>query len=393
MLPALEVAFLKKSMLRVLCSGRFFDEIPGGMQTHAVNLMRSLAGEVEFTHAVTSRDSKGGRFTFPPGITVSRAPSWNVDGSLAVSPQLVREYRSLHYSRPFDLIHLHFPDPMAHLASMALPAKIPRIVTWHADITRHKLLLPFYRPWLAKSLDSAAAIVVPTPAHVASSKILNSPKYRAKTQVIPFGFDLGAFAAPHPAVEGLKRKYPGQILFALGRHVAYKGFDVLIRALQELPPSVRLILGGEGPLTPDLRGLAAVLGLESRVHFPGFVPEAELPSFYQACDVFCLPSVTPAEAFGIVQVEAMAAGKPVVCSRLGNGVDYVNQHEVTGLTVPPNDPAALAQAIHRLLADPALREKYGRQARVRALREFALEGMRGKTFALYRKFAPASTKR
>jgi rhamnosyl/mannosyltransferase len=129
--------------------------------------------------------------------------------------------------------------------------------------------------------------------------------------------------------------------------------------------------------------LAARLGLESRVHFPGFVPQAELPALYQACDIFCLPSVTQAEAFGIVQVEAMAASKPVVGSRLGNGVEYVNQNGVTGVTVPPNDPTAFAKALNGLLKNRGLREKYGQQAKTRAFAEFSQDPMRDKTHDLY----------
>ena len=157
--------------------------------------------------------------------------------------------------------------------------------------------------------------------------------------------------------------------------------------MRELPVGVQLLLGG--PLTPDLRGLVGEMGLQDRVHFLGFVSDEVLSAYYQACDVFCLPSVTTAEAFGIVQVEAMAAGKSVVSSRLNNGVDFVNQHEVTGLTVPPGDSSALAKSINKLLTDRDLREKYGRQARARAVSEFSLTAMRDKTLSLYREVLKA----
>jgi len=90
-----------------------------------------------------------------------------------------------------------------------------------------------------------------------------------------------------------------------------------------------------------------------------------LPAYYQACDVFCLPSVSQAEAFGdsIVKVEAIACGKAVVSTTLGNGVDYVNQLGITGMTVPPHDVDALAEKINQLLVDYHLRQKLGQQAR------------------------------
>jgi rhamnosyl/mannosyltransferase len=145
-----------------------------------------------------------------------------------------------------------------------------------------------------------------------------------------------------------------------------------------------LILGGTGPLSATLHKLVAAEGLENRVVFAGRIPDEELPAYYHAAEVYCLPSVEPSEAFGLVQVEAMACGKPVVCCELGNGVSYVNQHEVTGLVVPPRDPPALASAINRLLDNGALRQKMGETGRARAKDEFTLERMWRETLAVYR---------
>jgi len=134
-----------------------------------------------------------------------------------------------------------------------------------------------------------------------------------------------------------------------------------------------------------LQQLAAASGVAGRVSFVGRIPEAELPAYYHACDVFCLPSVQPAEAFGIVQIEAMAAARPVVCCELHNGVTWVNRDGVTGLVVPPADPAALASALRRLAADRELRARLGAQARERALAHFTSEAMARGTLEVYRK--------
>ena len=99
-----------------------------------------------------------------------------------------------------------------------------------------------------------------------------------------------------------------------------------------------LVLGGQGPLTEELRRAAAEAGVAPAFDFAGRIPDVDLPAYYHASDVYCLPSVERAEAFGIVQVEAMASGRPVVCCELGNGVTWVNQDGVTGLVVPPADP-------------------------------------------------------
>jgi rhamnosyl/mannosyltransferase len=366
----------------ILCFGRFYDEIPGGMQRHVENLFVSLADNVNFVHLVPSRDTKSARFSLH-GVPVIRKASLNLDGSLAFSPSLLIEAARLHRQYNFDLIHLHFPDPMSHFASMCLPAAIPRIISWHADVTRQKILLKFYRPLLKRALHKAAAIVVATPAHISSSNELSQLDDNNKCRTIPYGFDLRRFLDHHADTESVRHKFPGKLIFALGRHVYYKGFDVLIKAMQQIGQDTHLILGGTGPLTEQWRHEAELCGVTNRVHFVGHIIEKDLPAYYQACDVFCLPSVSQAEAFGIVQVEAMACGKAVVSTTLGNGVDYVNQHGITGMTVPPNDVDALAEKINQLLVDNHLRQKLGQQARKRALEEFSLEKMGKTTLALY----------
>jgi rhamnosyl/mannosyltransferase len=323
--------------MRVLCFGRFCDDLPGGIQSHVLSLLESLRGDVDFVNLVPSRDRAGSRRFPMADAPVIRTPGWNVDGSLSLSPGLVLEAWRQHRAKPFDIIHLHFPDPMSHLASMAIPTQVPRIITWHADILRQRYLLKLYRPWQTRILRQARGIIVATPGHLDASPALSSPEIRARTRVIPYGIDPERFAAPCPQASRLRAAHPGRRIFALGRHVTYKGFDILIQALACLDPDVRLLLGGEGPLTSSLKQLAAHLGLSDRVCFLGHIPGSELPAHYQAGDVFCLPSVTRAEAFGIVQMEAMAAGRPVVSTRLGNGVNFVNRDGETGLTVPPGD--------------------------------------------------------
>jgi glycosyltransferase involved in cell wall biosynthesis len=369
-------------MLRVLCFGRFFDDIPGGMQTHVDHLFRAMQGHIDYVHLVPSRDSQAFEGQLQ-GYPLIRTPSWNVDGSLALSPGLIAKARQLHRDKPFDLVHLHFPDPMSHLASWAIPAHVPRIISWHADIIRQKALLWGYRPFQTAALRSASAIVAATPAHIASSSALSVPYLKPKLHVIPYGFNLDHHAIQHSNTATLRSQYPGKIIFALGRHVHYKGFDVLIKAMAQLPADTQLVIGGEGPLSDEWKALAAQSPAAARIHFTGMIAVDDLPSYFQACDVFCLPAVNQAEAFGIVQVEAMACAKPVVSTKLNNGVDFVNQDGVSGYTVTPGSVDELAQALQRLLADEALRHRLGQQALQRAQQEFSLPALRSKMLAVY----------
>ena len=201
--------------------------------------------------------------------------------------------------------------------------------------------------------------------------------------MVPYGADLSRFQRANPGANRIRARYPDRLLvFALGRHVYYKGFEYLIRALPSAPQT-HVLLGGRGPLSDDLQRLASDLGVTERCEFIGRIPEEQLPEYYQACDVFCMPSVEPAEAFGFVQIEAMAAGRPVVCCELHNGVTYVNRDGETGLVVPPKDPEGLAEALRRLGADAALRVRLGEQGRER-VKEFSVDAVARGTLAVYR---------
>jgi rhamnosyl/mannosyltransferase len=159
----------------------------------------------------------------------------------------------------------------------------------------------------------------------------------------------------------------------VGRLVYYKGLDVLCEAMTRCPGTLLII--GTGPLEGAVRQWVDRRGLEARVTFVGDVPDDDLPAYYQACDMLVLPSTEKTETFGIVQLEAMAAGTPVVSTNLSTGVPWVNQDGASGLVVPPADAGALAEAVCRLGADAALRRRLGEGARARAVSMFSLERM------------------
>jgi glycosyltransferase involved in cell wall biosynthesis len=286
-------------------------------------------------------------------------------------------------------VHLHFPNPLAHLASLLLPASIKRVITWHSDIVRQKRLLALYLPLLRSVTLRADALIAATPAHYTSSTQIPARLPEAKRHVIPYGRDFSDLVLTPLTAElcaSIKAKAKsvsasGHIIFALGRHVYYKGFDVLIEAMQQV--DAQLIMGGDGPLKAELQQQAELLGISHKVTFTGSIPEADLAAYFNACDVFCLPSVAQSEAFGLVQLEAMACGKPVVCTQLNNGVNVVNQSGITGLTVPVRDTTALSAALNTLLKDDALRLKLGQQAKAYAVSGYSLSAMSNSHLALY----------
>jgi len=174
---------------------------------------------------------------------------------------------------------------------------------------------------------------------------------------------------------------PECLLLFVGRLRYYKGLDSLIRALPRL--QARLLVVGTGPMEEEWKALAEDTGVSDKIAWLGEVPDADLPAFYHLVDLFVLPASHSSEAFGLVQVEAMAAGLPVVCTELGTGTSYVNQHGVTGLVVPPADVDALRDAVNRLIADPELRRSMGAAARIRAS-EFDLDVMVHRVLEMYR---------
>lgn len=369
-------------MIRVVTFGRFADDNFGGLERYVFELAHALEGQASFVNIVARRGA-------PPDIPMTGetvyARSLASIGDTPVCPTMPWHALRRHRRAPFDIAHLQFPaDPMAHLAYELLPRSVKRVITWHSDIVRQQGLLRLYRPLLDRTLRRADAIIAPTPAHISASRLLDPVRDSARFHVVPFGFDLSRFRERPVLADEIRKRYAGRfLLFALGRHVYYKGFEFLIRALASVPQAT-LALGGQGPLTADLRRIAREAGVADRVDFAGRIPDAELPAWYHACDVFCLPSVEPAEAFGIVQVEAMACGKPVLCCQLNNGVNWVNRDGETGLAVPPADPQALAAALERLQREPDLGRRLGEAGRKRAYSTFSAEAMARDTRAVYR---------
>ncbi|MEL5849960.1 MAG: glycosyltransferase, partial [Candidatus Igneacidithiobacillus chanchocoensis] len=290
--------------------------------------------------------------------------------------------RQLARAKRFDVVHQHWPDPFAHVAASLVPGTPAQVVSWHSDIVRQRVIGPLYQqlaPYLLKRLD---VVVGATAAHLASAQLARFAPPE-KRHVIPYGIDTQLLrltdGVQRMAAELRARHGNKPLVFALGRHVYYKGFDILIQAMADVPAV--LLLGGDGPLTADLRALAT--GTGAQVDFAGEIPEADLPAYFHACDVFCLPSVATAEAFGIVQAEAMACGKPVVNTWLHNGVNAVAPDGVCALTVEPRDSAALAAALNKVLADPVLAQRLGDAGKSRVAQSFSVEAMVQHMLALY----------
>jgi rhamnosyl/mannosyltransferase len=376
--------------VKVLHLGKF--DTLGGIERHVKALASGLVatGEVEVVNLVSNDAARTDRHD-DYGYPTVRAACWGTALSLALSPTLPLLARRLQREHDFDLVHLHFPDPLGHFTALTMPRSVRRVISWHSDIVRQRRALAIYGPPLRAFVRDCDAIIGATPQHLQASTQIPAGRPGQVRAVIPYGFDPAQMAwttAAEARASELRARGSGRpLLFAVGRHVYYKGFDVLLNALRDIDAD--LVIGGAGQMTEVLKRAAAAAGVQQRVRFAGYIPEGELVAYYAACDVFVLPSTDRSEAFGLVQLEAMHCGKPVVSTRLGTGVEFVNQDGGTGLLVPPNDAPALAAAINKLLADPALRARMGDAGRARVAEVFSMQEMIESTMDIYRRVLAA----
>jgi rhamnosyl/mannosyltransferase len=367
--------------MRVLHVYKDFYPVLGGIENHLRLLSTELARRegLEVDVLVTSPGPRS-QVERWDGVRVFKAARLFTLASTPISLALFRQMGH----RAYDLTHLHFPYPLGELAYL-LRGRSPRmIITYHSDIVRQRVLRQLYAPFLHRILDRADAIIVSSPHYVKSSAYLQG--FRDKCVLIPFGIPVARFqdGADPAEVARLQGRYPLPLILFVGRFRYYKGIHYLIEAMKRVPRGT-LLLAGAGPQEGRLREQARREGLDQRVVFLGEVPDSLLPSLYHASQLLVLPACQRAEAFGLVLLEAMACGLPVVSTELGTGTSFVNLHEETGLVVPPQDPTALASAINRLLADEALRTELGQRAKSRVEAEFSLDRMVERTLALYRR--------
>jgi glycosyltransferase involved in cell wall biosynthesis len=378
--------------MRVLQFGRFWGDNHGGVERHVHLLSKGLAAQgVDVVNLVASQDLKA-HDEWVDGFRLVQAPSFGMAFRTAIAPALIWKAMQLHREKPFDIFHLHFQDPLTHLVSLLLPRDVKRVITWHHDIVRQMHLLKLYLPFLQRITRQADAVVAATPAHFETSKQIPRDVSATRHCVIPYGLDHQSLVLNERTAliaSKLRERACGRgLIFALGRHVAYKGFGNLIKAMRHT--SAFLMLGGSGPLTTELQKSAAQFKVQDRLLFCGRIPEEDLAAYFHACDIFCLPSTTEMEAFGLVQLEAMSCGKPVVCTELNNGVNFVNVHAETGLAVPVGDALAMGQAFDRLLSDAQLRERLGQQAYSKAHNQYSISSMTSSHTRLYQDLLSAS---
>lgn len=373
----------------VLHVGKWYPPAPGGMEKIVQLLCEGERASVD-SRVLVANTAAATVHEVWRGVPVSRVASFGTIGSVAVCPgfplALARASR--------DVTVIHEPNPIALVSDFLTGGRGPLVVWFHSEVLRPQWRYnAVYRPFLRRVLRRAARIIVSSPRLAEHARELAD--FRDKCVVIPFGLDVSWLSATPATLQRcleIQKEFPGPRVLFVGRLVPYKGVDVLIDAAARLAPA-HVLIAGDGPLRHTLEARAAAAGLAGRLRFLGPLSDADLAAHLHACDVFVLPSVSRQETFGVVQLEAMACGRPVVSTDLPTGVPWVNLHERTGLIVPPGDSEALAVALNRLLADPALRAQYGAAGRARVERDFTVPAMTAATTAVYREVLSVDTAR
>jgi rhamnosyl/mannosyltransferase len=367
--------------MKVLHVGKFYPPENGGIESvtyECVEGLKALGHEVDVICATDSAALAGD--SGKPGSRIFRCRSFGTYLRSSVSPRYVAQLRRI--CREYDVISIHLPNPLPMLSMLGMSELPPLMLHWHADVSTYGLAYRAYSFLERSLLKRCHSIVVATDAHFATSPVLAD--FRDKVVTIPYGISVSSLHAVSTDRNDLLASLAGRkIIFSLGRFVPYKGFDSLIRAAAVLPDDYVVIIGGTGPLWNECRALVDELGLADKVKLPGRISDESLGAYYRACHVFCLPSVTTAEAFGVVMIEAMSFGKPVVATRLGNGVEWVAGDGNTGLTVPVSDSAALADALQMLLNDKDRYDSYSKNAVNRFDHEFTCSVMASRLTTLY----------
>ena len=343
----------------------------GGVESHVLGLSENLIKLGHEVEVVTSRYSRMPETEVLNGIKITRLPQWI---NMYNTP-LVTSIRQFVRRTHADIIHVHSPPPFTErfAAKGAKDAGKPFVVTHHCDLELKGLFgntaVSFYQNYLGKyPLEEADRVISTTESYATTSRTL----WDIDVTVIPNAVDIHRFNLQNDG-KVIRDKYSPEeepLALFVGRLVPHKGIGILIRSLTYTDKG-KLLIVGDGPYKKWLVDLVNKLDLNDRVVFVGPVDDYWLPSYYSATDVVVLPSTSRLEAFGIVGLEGMASGKPLILSDIPGVRDVISDKE--GYIVEPLDPSAIAEALDKIWDAPEMAREMGERGRLRVEELFSWE--------------------
>ncbi|MFN2267191.1 MAG: glycosyltransferase [Desulfonatronovibrio sp.] len=365
--------------MKILHIGKYYPPFHGGIENFLNDLVREQVGQGHEVKVLCHQHERGRATTseiFDKGLEVVRVNIMGVIAYAPVAPGMYGALKKVLDKFQPEIVHAHMPNASAFW--LLLTRKRFRLVIhWHSDVVssendwKLRTLYPFYRLFEIRLLTRADNVIATSRPYLETSIPLKQFKHKCVT--IPLGIRTDKFVSPGENADFDAGSEKDAFILSAGRFTYYKGYEYLIRACTQGYKG-RLIIVGDGPLRPDLERLVADLKLGNQVFMPGKLSDLELHKLFGTCTAFCLPSIERTEAFGVVLLEAMFYGRPLITTTVeGSGMNEVNIDGVTGLTVEPADSAGLARAMNHMLEDRDRAEEMGKSGRARLQEKFVMK--------------------
>lgn len=358
-------------MKKILHISKYYYPFSGGTEQIARDCVLALKDTYE-EKVIAFNDGKEDKTDFVDGIEIVRCGCFAKVSAQSLSTSYRKKLHDIMHNFSPDIVVFHYPNPF--VAQMVLremkhsTAKL--VVYWHLDIIRQKFLRIFFEPQNRRLLERADQVIATSPNYIDGSQWMQS--VRQKCVVVPNCINVERMQVT-PEIEAraaeIKSENKGKtICVAVGRHTEYKGFSYLIQASRLLDDTFRIYITGTGELTEKLHQEAAG---DNKIIFTGRIDDVELKALIWSSDIFCFPSITKNEAFGLALAEAMYYEKPAVTFTIpGSGVNYVCINGENGIEVENRNVEKYADALRQLAADENLRIRYGQAAKKRVCENF-----------------------
>lgn len=361
-------------MKRILHVAKYYSPFCGGTEQISKECLNALREDGYEQKVICFNHEKGSSREWQQGVEIIRCGCFAKLASQSLSFTYGKMFRAILKVFQPDIIIFHYPNPfVAHYLLKNCGKEVKLILYWHLDITKQKMLRLLFTKQNQKLIARANRIFATSQAYIAGSPYLK--QVQEKCRVVPNCINEERLMLTEEIKEKaktIKAVNSGKVIcLAVGRHTEYKGFQYLIRASKFLDDNFVIYIAGSGELTKSLKQEAKG---DPRIVFLGLISDEHLKAYLSAADIFCFPSVTKNEAFGLALAEAMYYEKPAVTFTIpGSGVNYVCLNGENGIQVPTRDVAAYANAIRKLADDSNLRKEYGRRARQRVEENFLVK--------------------
>lgn len=357
-------------MKRVLHISKYYYPFRGGTEQIAQDCVNALIERYD-QKVICFNDKNEDKSDKVDGIDIIRCAVFKTIASQGLSASFGKKLKETISSFKPDIIIFHYPNPfVAHYLLKYIQKSCKLAIYWHLDIVKQKLLKRLFIGQNKKLVDRADVLIATSPKYVEGSPWLSGAK--DKCRVVPNCINVKRLqpseTVEKKAAEIRKANEDKTICLAVGRHTEYKGFKYLIQAAHLLDDNFQVYITGKGEETENLKAEA---GNDSKIHFLGLVDDAELRAYLTAMDIFCFPSITKNEAFGLALAEGMYYGKPAVTFTIpGSGVNFVCINGETGIEVENRNVEKYAEAMKKLAEDAELRKKLGAAGKKRVEENF-----------------------